>query len=480
MHKKVFGLLLALPLALNGIAVCAAPADDKGNERMLPTGFSDYKAIKLTEEELQDRVMVSPQRAEMTTQSAGSLPSFYEYGSDYGYNYLGTLENGAAMQDCYNKLKDMSITFAGSTDDAIGYVLGGPDDVVYSLSFEAFEMKFDELLVNDAIFVYYTFRQDHPGYYWLSSELLYAETYEGRAILVPLVDSEYVKFSTRSKLNDVMDKNFKTMLANAKKMPDRYMTIKQIHDDICAATDYGWEDIEAWIPLEESPAHNIQGVLDGDGEADSVCESYAKTAQLLMNAVGIPNILVNGEANYGNHVWNAAMLDDGRYYYFDVTWDDGIDSLGFFAKGSTGFAGRISFENYDFYYDGKAYPGMMDDESNTLHYPYYKELMDMVAYYGLDFVPYFQCGLPEISATDYVYTSITQTGGSYNIGPDKEIPKNYDLYVAQYDSKGALIKVKKSKQSVTVVPEKNTVEIKAFILNNRLQPLTAVKRVEVN
>ena len=54
-------------------------------------------------------------------------------------------------------------------------------------------------------------------------------------------------------------------------------------------------------------------LLHGTG----VCEAYAASYALLMDAVGIPNCKERGY----DHVWNMIQLD-GEWYHVDCTWDD--------------------------------------------------------------------------------------------------------------------------------------------------------------
>ena len=486
MYKKVFGLLLTLPLVLNGIAVSAAQSDDE--EKIFPTGLSEYNAIEIPEEELQNYVVEMPEQTNDMYVLSDDMPSFYSCGSDYGYNFLGTLKNGPALQDCYSTLKELSETFAASANDAAKIENNG-ENLYLLTSFEYIpgypgRITFPALSEEDVVNVYYTFRQDHPEYYWLSTTIHFG-LFNNRAYLMPIIDEDYAKFSKRSELDSVMDENFNKILKKAEdKMPDMYMAIMQVHDDICDATDYGYDP--EGNPLNTPEAHNIQGVLDGDGKADAVCESYAKTTQLLLNALGIPNVLVVGMANGGGHAWNTSMLNDGKYYYFDVTWDDrgnGTKTKNYFARGSSGFAGVVSFANDSWDFDG--YRG----DTPGIHYPYSKALADAMAAEGYNAFGYFQYDLPEISVNDYVYTPITDkivntsitavSGGGYRISPDRTLPNGCKLYTAQYDRYGTLIDVKITNDEVTLTPEAGTVEIKAFVLNSSLKPYSDMKRVKI-
>lgn len=59
-----------------------------------------------------------------------------------------------------------------------------------------------------------------------------------------------------------------------------------------------------------------------------VCQGYAVTFYVFMGELGIPCTLLIGDADNGDgnegHAWNAVKLDDGYWYFMDVTWDDPI------------------------------------------------------------------------------------------------------------------------------------------------------------
>ena len=79
-------------------------------------------------------------------------------------------------------------------------------------------------------------------------------------------------------------------------------------------------------------AHNILGVFE---KGSGVCEAYAKTFQLLLNASGVNNIYIVGQSGRTGHVWNLVQLDDGKWYWCDLTWDDGSNSYAYFCVGNT-------------------------------------------------------------------------------------------------------------------------------------------------
>ena len=99
-------------------------------------------------------------------------------------------------------------------------------------------------------------------------------------------------------------------------------------------------------PDNSMTSHSITGVFDAQYHT-AVCEGYAKSFQLLMNAAGVSNFYIVGLGNGGGHAWNMAQMDDGYYYYFDATWDDTAQTSKYFAAGETSLSQNHSPYVYD-------------------------------------------------------------------------------------------------------------------------------------
>lgn len=95
-----------------------------------------------------------------------------------------------------------------------------------------------------------------------------------------------------------------------------YERVLMIHDWIITHAAY-----------DESYTHyGVEGILfHGTG----VCNSYAQTCRMMLDAAGVRNVTVSGTAtdagtgNTGSHAWNLVYLTDG-WYHVDTTWDDPI------------------------------------------------------------------------------------------------------------------------------------------------------------
>lgn len=102
----------------------------------------------------------------------------------------------------------------------------------------------------------------------------------------------------------------------------------------------GYTDYQKEMYIHDFICDRCSYVLDDDGnlktspydvliKGEAVCEGYARTAQLFLNKLNIPNYIVVGESENRDgqlvgHMWNVVRID-GENYYLDVTWDD-LDS----------------------------------------------------------------------------------------------------------------------------------------------------------
>lgn len=67
-----------------------------------------------------------------------------------------------------------------------------------------------------------------------------------------------------------------------------------------------------------SPHSPVAIQLEGRG----VCQAYAIFAYDLLNALGIPNYLLDGTANGEAHLWNVLKDANGNIVHLDTTWND--------------------------------------------------------------------------------------------------------------------------------------------------------------
>lgn len=95
--------------------------------------------------------------------------------------------------------------------------------------------------------------------------------------------------------------------------------VKNVHDKFLRSVSYGG--------MTSALAGTIVGGLV---DKKIVCEGYSATLQYLLQRCGIQALFIGGEIMSSGrptaHAWNMVRVD-GKYYYIDSTWDDGMAGL---------------------------------------------------------------------------------------------------------------------------------------------------------
>lgn len=233
------------------------------------------------------------------------------YISDYGYKSLAKLSKGAAMQRLYNSIAESCKSF--HTDSSKNAVSNSGFYIVDMFNYNDYGLTLEEATV-----VWSFFRHDHPLYYWYSGQFAY--DVENTKICV-ITEADYVKGSDRAEYNKLVFEAVKSYVAGVQGESSPYRIALALHDAIILDIDYAYE-ADGVTPEKSLWAHNILGVFEKNS---GVCESYAKTFQLLLNYCEVENIYVTGLSQNQNHAWNMVKMDDGEWYWFDLTWDDKPD-----------------------------------------------------------------------------------------------------------------------------------------------------------
>ena len=243
-----------------------------------------------------------------TTIFSGNYSDPERYHGDYAFNSLLSQSNGEKMTDFYAEIDAFASDFHASLNDAkiketdgnITYYLA---EIVYSDN---------NITTEEALSVWNAYIKDHPLYYWISSRTTYTDDY-----ITLIVDDEYIDGEVREKINIELYKTVENYILYLDGDGSSYGITLGLHDVIIEYADYAYQ-ADGVTPSTNSSAHNILGVLlEGEG----VCESYAKAFQMILNYCGINNVFVTGYAGEA-HGWNLVQLDDGKWYWYDLTWDD--------------------------------------------------------------------------------------------------------------------------------------------------------------
>ena len=317
MKKKILalaGILIALLMVLSATVIGAPEQvdslidkeirymDGQGEDKtvQLPdgAGLLEHRSIEISEEEVSslDNVLPKPPG-----------PSYYQQAvlnSDWGYGDMALRSNGSGRQAVYRLIDQSAASFHTSGADAQPYYDYG--SLVTSVNFAQYGLSQEE-----AVQSYYTYRNDHPLYYWLSNMIVYS-----RESLYVLSYDEYARGSDRNHYSARVNAGLDRYRELTRDKKTNFDIALAVHDQLILEIDYAYKTSGA---AEDAPwAHNVIGVFD---RQSAVCEGYAMAYQLVLNALEVPNIYVTGMAG-GPHAWNMAQMDDGAYYWIDTTFDD--------------------------------------------------------------------------------------------------------------------------------------------------------------
>lgn len=321
---------------------------------------------------------------------------------NYAYDYLGKMQNGEALQKLYRDIDAKAKAFHLDSSAALqdGKHAFFADFAVHGLT------------ADEAITVWHFYRDDHPLYYWIANTIDYIGS--ELAFIVPEGCKDG---AVRKATNESIYAQINAFLVDTENLTSPYLFAMACHDMIINKIDYAYES-DGVTPQDDYWAHSILGVFEVGG---GVCESYARTFSLFLNARGVENALVTGEAG-GPHAWNLAKMDDGNWYWFDLTWDD---KPGMFYEINYRYFCVNDTQNIK-WVDGPWVPGSTWDTTFTEKHKFYTPE---------DSGEFFQYALPErskkaFSADFAIRNEFSKGDFEYIITGDREV------YVTEIDGEG--------------------------------------------
>ena len=161
--------------------------------------------------------------------------------------------------------------------------------------------------------IFFQLRLDHPEIFWATGfKYRYYEN-SGNLIFLPEYLFEKAKIREHQK---AMASRVEKLMRPAKSMSELEKE-KYVHDFICQNVRYD--------KLKKSYSHEIIGPL---GQGVGVCEGIAKSVKVLLDALGVWNVIAicgnNPEKGIKyRHTWNIVKIG-GTYYHLDATFDNSL------------------------------------------------------------------------------------------------------------------------------------------------------------
>ena len=279
---------------------------------------------------------------------------------DYYYNFLATLEEGDIYQDLYKIIDDfcMKVINDYENDYSELEVLNVPQELMERIKNKNLTSFLE--LAN-------AYKRDHPIMYFLTDySILLFDFGDGPSNI--RMGINYPKASERYEINKKLCNKIKEYASFVEGAKTEYTKARIFNELICDEMYYLYD--KNGKPSSEKYAHNCLGLfVYGKG----VCETYAYAFSILMNYTGGECYYVNGYASKEGHAWNIAKMDNGEWYYFDLTWNDtGKDSasLTYFCVPTIDRNYRNDI--YNIYYSSNSFPQMAKSNLDITQYYYYE------------------------------------------------------------------------------------------------------------
>lgn len=152
--------------------------------------------------------------------------------------------------------------------------------------------------------------RDYPELFWFSGTGQIETTYLGdKAIEAVYIPDYAVPESKRGEVQAQLDGWMADFRAGLPASGDQWATALYVYEYIIDHADYQ--------TVEDNSIVNI--MVDGRG----LCGCYAKTAQYLLNGLGIDCAYITGQAGGETHAWNLVWID-GTPTWMDPTWGDPV------------------------------------------------------------------------------------------------------------------------------------------------------------
>ena len=314
--RRLLSILLASAM-LTGICVSAAEQKTVIGEApmtettAIPGDVSERAYIELTDEEAAEfKAAVDREKGNALLSETEEPAAFFSLCENYGYAYRDAEKrsNADGRQELYRNILNVCRSFETDRRDLTNYTTGSDGKKWYAL--DQVSTVNNGIDPDEAVGVYYTFKYDHPEFYWLCNGV----SSGGRCLQLYVIE-EYALGETRRALDEEMDKNIAGILSdiNSQSFCCDYERINYINGLFRSRASYAFD--ADGNPSTAGWAHCISGIFDSDRSTNVVCEGYSMAAALIFNALGIKNITAVG----WSHMWNLVRMYDGAYYIVDIT-----------------------------------------------------------------------------------------------------------------------------------------------------------------
>lgn len=236
-------------------------------------------------------------------------------GTDYEKYYYNTLND--YQKQIYDGIDSTSI-------ENPQFKINVPDTVGKSVS------EVTKQITNDISTVMTLYKDENLYKYWVASAFYLSYTSDGDKIVSSefkvTLETDMMEYgSTNAEVENsvVRIKDVINGFSDGIEKTSTFTKVQSIHSIVMGLLEY-----DDTMPDTIVPRNIATAFLGGSFENPAlvVCEGYAKAFKAICDVYGVPCIIVTGMAGNTDalvgHMWNEVMMDDGKWYLVDCTWDD--------------------------------------------------------------------------------------------------------------------------------------------------------------
>lgn len=231
----------------------------------------------------------------------------------------------------YNQLDKYGKIIYDEVERNLDKMKTGTYNVQFGTTFDDLlhEENGEEVLNNSFQLAINALNFDNPELFYLDVSKLYLLTKISTKLWVTTYEVEIGASEDKNYLNDTFDSidevNYAISMVENEKEIIKAGLSGDVENQVKGVHDYLIEKFEYDDTISKDNIYNIYGALIN---RVTVCEGYARSFKYIMDDLGIPCIIVCGNAvnskgENENHAWNYVNLN-GEWYAMDITWDDPI------------------------------------------------------------------------------------------------------------------------------------------------------------
>ncbi len=267
-----------------------------------------------------------------------NLPELFVDTQSYYYSF----SKGKPIYSAYSLLDDCQKKFYSN------FVNAEPGTLSITINFDYGEFLSENFNEDYLSEIMYAVIRDHPELFYFNGFGVTGGYYYNDGTSIAVLQCSISLKSTCTYTEEVLPEYCAALEEAVKNididLSNRYNFVKTLHDYLCNNAYYPDLNSSDYV----GNAHDAYGALV---EGRTVCEGYSEAFKLVCDYYKIPCVCLTGDGvtsdGSGPHMWNAVQMDDGNWYFLDITWDDqgSIIYYDFFLSGtntvcSKGFGGN--------------------------------------------------------------------------------------------------------------------------------------------